>query len=116
MDRPTPPSSPPGDFFGLGLGQYIVYESGPLTMGRRRGAEGAQRLLPHALPEGAVITVTNEGDLPTASLPYNIDWEKHTSLPADLGYFHAHYRQATPFPGWTTDWSPPSPSSATLTR
>jgi len=52
-----------------------------------------------------VITVANEGEIPTASLYYNIDWEQHQSLPADLGYFHAQYRQATPFPGWTTDWT-----------
>jgi len=109
----NPSVEPPGDFFGLGLGQYIVYESGPLSVGSQKGRNA---YFPMPLRKGAVVTVTNEGELPTAWLPYNIDWEKHTSLPADLGYFHAQYRQATPFPGWTTDWSAPSPSSATLTR
>ncbi|MBM4186871.1 MAG: DUF2961 domain-containing protein [Gemmatimonadetes bacterium] len=94
--------SPIGDFFGLGLGKYIVYQSGPLSVGSQKALNS---WFPMPFQKGAVITVTNEGQLPTLSLYYNIDWEKHTSLPADLGYFHAQYRQATPFRGWTTDWT-----------
>lgn len=103
-DGQTNPSveAPIGDFFGLGLGKYLVYESGPLSVGSQKALNS---YFPMPFQKGAVITVANEGDLPTLSLYYNIDWEKHSSLPASMGYFHAQYRQATPFPGWTTDWT-----------
>jgi hypothetical protein len=94
--------APIGDFFGLGLGKYVVYESGPLSVGSQKALNS---YFPMPFQRGAVITVANEGPVPAASLYYNIDWERHESLPADLGYFHAQYRQATPFPGWTTDWT-----------
>jgi hypothetical protein len=27
---------------------------------------------------------------------YHVDYRKYTSLPADIGYFHAYYRQERP--------------------
>jgi hypothetical protein len=48
--------------------------------------------------------VTNEGTTPIGSFYYNFDWQKHRNLPADIAYFHAEYRQATPTPGWTAEW------------
>jgi hypothetical protein len=38
--------APIGDFFGLGLGEYFMYESGPALS---RFAEGAQLFLPDAV-------------------------------------------------------------------
>jgi hypothetical protein len=103
-DGQTSPSveAPIGDFFGLGLGKYIGYESGPLSVGSQKALNS---YFPMPFRTGAVITISNEGEIPTLSLYYNIDWEKHGSLPADLGYFHAQYRQAAPFRGWTTNWT-----------
>ena len=43
--------------------------------------------------------------MPTAAFYYNIDWQKHSALPADAFYFCAEYRQAQPNRGWTDDWS-----------
>ena len=40
----------------------------------------------------------------TGAVYYNIDWQKHASLPADMLYFYAEYRQAQPNKGWTDDW------------
>ena len=44
------------------------------------------------------ITVSNEGQRRVTSFYYHVDWQKHASLPEDIGYFHAYYRQACPPP------------------
>jgi len=94
--------TPIGDFFGLGLGEYFVYESGPLSVGSQKALNA---YFPMPFRKSAKITVTNEGDDPIRAFYYNIDWQKHESLPSDVAYFHAEYRQAAPTPGWTTDWN-----------
>lgn len=93
--------APIGDFFGLGLGEYFVYESGPLSVGSQKALNC---YFPMPFRRSAKITVTNEGPQNIGSLYYNFDWQKHKSLPADTPYFYAEFRQATPTPGWTTDW------------
>jgi len=93
--------APIGDFFGLGLGEYFMYESGPLSVGSQKALNC---WFPMPFRRSARITVTNDGSQPVAALYYNIDWQKHRSLPEDLAYFYAEYRQATPTPGWTADW------------
>lgn len=94
--------SPIGDFFGLGLGEYFLYESGPLSVGSQKSLNC---YFPMPFRKSAKITVTNEGAMPIGSFYYNIDWQKHRNpLPAETAYFHAEYRQAVPTPGWTADW------------
>jgi hypothetical protein len=46
--------------------------------------------------KSARITVTNESDLPCNLFYYYLDWQKHPSLPDDVAYFHAMYRQEFP--------------------
>ncbi|MFN8058972.1 MAG: glycoside hydrolase family 172 protein [Vicinamibacterales bacterium] len=94
--------SPIGDFFGLGLGRYFLYESGPLSVGSQKALNA---YFPMPFRSAARVTVTNEGEQPVGAFYFNIDYEQHASLPADLGYFHAQYRQATPNKGWTTAWT-----------
>jgi len=55
--------------------------------------------------QSAKITVENQGDEDIGAFYYNIDYEKHESLDADLAYFHAQYRQGTPTPGFTNEWA-----------
>ncbi|MFQ5792447.1 MAG: glycoside hydrolase family 172 protein, partial [Acidobacteriota bacterium] len=93
--------TPIGDFFGLGLGEYFLYESGPLSVGSQKALNS---FFPMPFRRSARITVTNEGEDAVDAFYYNIDYEKHPSLPNDMGYFHAQYRQATPNKAWTTDW------------
>jgi hypothetical protein len=93
--------SPLGDFFGLGLGDYIVYESGPLSVGSQKALNC---FFPMPFRKSARITLTNEGEQPIRAFYYNIDWEKHDRLPDDLAYFHAEYRQAVPNAGSTSNW------------
>ena len=101
-DDPLPAvETPIGDFFGLGLGQYFTYESGPISVGSQKALNAF-----FAMPfrKSAKITITNDGQEATRAFYYNIDWQKHTSLPANMLYFYAEYRQAQPNNGWTNDW------------
>ncbi len=101
-DDPLPAvETPIGDFFGLGLGKYITYESAPLSVGSQK-ALNSFFVMPFR--KKARITLTNDGDMPTGAVYYNIDWQKHASLPPDMLYFYAEYRQAQPNKGWTDDW------------
>ena len=50
------------------------------------------------------MSEANEGGQDINGFYFNFDWEKHRSLPDDVAYFHAEYRQAQPTKGWTTDW------------
>ncbi|MEJ7608649.1 MAG: glycoside hydrolase family 172 protein, partial [Bryobacteraceae bacterium] len=93
--------APLGDFFGLGLGEYVVYEAGPISVGSLKAMNS---FFPMPFRKSARFTITNEGEQPIGAFYYNIDWEKHTSLPSDLSYFHAEYRQAVPNKSDTNDW------------
>ncbi len=102
-DGETEPSveAPIGDFFGLGLGEYVVYESAPLSVASQRALNS---YFPMPFSRGARITITNEGKQEIGAFYYNIDYEERESIPDDLLRFHAQYRQATPTAGWTDDW------------
>ena len=102
-DEPTPSAETPiGDFFGLGLGQYFLYQSTPLTVSPEKALNSW-----FEMPFGkrARITVTNEGQEDVDSFYFNIDYRAYAKpLPPNTLYFHAQYRQATPAKGWTSDW------------
>ncbi len=93
--------TPIGDFFGLGLGKYVMYESKYTSVGSQKALNAN---FPMPFKKKAKITVTNEGGQAVKAFYYNIDWEKHRSLPEETLYFHAQYRQQTPTDGWTNDW------------
>ncbi|MGD0479230.1 MAG: glycoside hydrolase family 172 protein [Terracidiphilus sp.] len=84
---------PIGDFFGLGLGEYFVYQSA-LTAVAPIKALNAYFTMPFS--SAARITVTNEGNMPTYNLYFAVDYVLLRSLPHGLGRFHAQYRQAAP--------------------
>lgn len=94
--------APIGDFFGLGLGKYFLYDSKFLSVGSQRALNAS---FPMPFRKSAKFTITNEGERAIDAFYYNIDWEKHKSLSDDIGYFHAQYRQEVPTEGWTTDWN-----------
>ena len=103
-DGETTPSveTPLGDFFGLGLGEYVDWQSAVLSVGNERGMNS---YFPMPFRRHARITVTNEGRDAVEKLYFNIDYRtgEHTA-DADALYFHAQYRQAQPTPGWTNQW------------
>ena len=103
-DGETTPSveTPIGDFFGLGLGDYHLYQSLPLSVGADKALNS---FFPMPFQRHARITVTNEGAIRTDAFYFNIDYRAYSkTLPGDLLYFHAQYRQAAPAHGWTNQW------------
>ena len=92
---------PIGDFYGLGLGEYFTYQSALLAVAPIK-ALNAYFQMPY--DRAARITLTNEGKVRTSSLYFAVDYVTLPSLPADVGRFHAQYRQAAPAKGWSDDW------------
>ena len=94
-DGETEPSIevPIGDFFGLGLGEYFVYQSA-LTAVAPIKALNAYFTMPFS--SAARLTLTNEGPVPVHSLYFAVDYVDLPALPEGLGRFHAQYRQAAP--------------------
>jgi hypothetical protein len=92
---------PIGDFYGLMLGEYFTYQSA-LTAVAPMKALNCYFDMPFA--SSARITLSNEGPKRTNSLYYAVDYVTLASLPADVGRFHAQYRQAAPAKGWSDDW------------
>ncbi len=84
---------PVGDFFGLNLGDYFLYQSAFLNCSSVKALNSY-----FAMPfrREAHITITNEGAQPVNSFYSNIDYQLVPSLPDNALYFHAQYRQSTP--------------------
>ncbi len=94
--------TPVGDFFGLGLGDYYLYQSVPLSVGSDKALNC---FFPMPFQKHARITVTNEGAIKVDAFYFNLDYRAYNHpLPADELYFHAQYRQAAPAHGWTNQW------------
>jgi len=94
--------TPIGDFFGLGLGEYYLYQSIPLSVGADKALNS---FFPMPFQKHAHITVTNEGARKVDAFYFNIDYRAYSKpWPADELYFHAQYRQAAPNHGWTNQW------------
>ena len=75
-DGETSPSveTPVGDFFGLGLGQYYLYQSLPLSVG---GDKALNSFFPMPFQKHARITMTNEGSLKVDAFYFNIDYRAY---------------------------------------
>ncbi|HEV2133013.1 MAG TPA: glycoside hydrolase family 172 protein [Terracidiphilus sp.] len=84
---------PIGDFFGLGLGEYFTYQSALLAVANVKALNSYFQM---PFSSAARITVTNDGPDRVHSLYYAVDYISLPAIPADLGRFHAQYRQATP--------------------
>ena len=94
--------TPIGDFFGLGNGDYFLYQSLPLAVGSTKALNS---FFPMPFGRSARITVTNEGQRKVDAFYYNIDVRVYSQpLSPDTFYFHAQYRQGAPCDGWTSDW------------
>ena len=94
-DAKTPSvDAPLGDFFGVGhgsernLNSMMIHDS---SFGRARNS-----YWPMPYQKRCRITVTNEGHRVVPMFYYHVDYRTYTSLPADIGYFHAYYRQERP--------------------
>ncbi len=85
--------TPIGDFFGLNLGDYVIFESQYIAC-----SPGQSLNCYFAMPyrKGARLTVTNEGSRDVGAFYSNIDYLEADAVPDDALYFHAQYRQAAP--------------------
>ena len=86
--------APLGDFFGIGHG----YERDLNTMMVRNSSFGRARNAYWPMPfrKACRITVTNEGARWLPMFYYHVDYRQYPSLPDDIAYFHAYYRQERP--------------------
>lgn len=85
--------TPIGDFFGLNLNHYQIYESAYLACSPGRSLN-CYFVMPYK--KGARLTVTNEGTDRVGAFYSNIDYQEMPALPDDTVYFHAQYRQQAP--------------------
>jgi hypothetical protein len=94
-DDNTKPSveAPVGDFFGLNLGSYTIYQSQYLACSPGRSLN-CYFSMPYK--RAARFTVTNEGSREVGAFYSNIDYITVPRLPDDTLYFHAQYRQSAP--------------------
>lgn len=93
-DGETNPSVevPLSDFFGVGFGEWVQFQSLPLGM----TSGGYNCYWPMPFHKSARITIENRSKVNIGAFYYNIDVETHKSLPADTLYFHAQFRRANP--------------------
>jgi hypothetical protein len=85
--------TPVGDFFGLNLNSYFIYESAYLACSPGRSLNC---YFPMPFRNSARLTVTNEGKADVGAFYSNIDYLTAPALPGDTLYFHAQYRQSAP--------------------
>ncbi len=86
---------PLGDFFATGYLVGAEVNSVPVAVSSNGRARNCYWRMPFR--KAAKITVTNENtELRINSFYFHLDWESRKSLPKDLAYFHAQYRQAYP--------------------
>ena len=85
--------TPVGDFFGLTLGDYFLYQSAFMNCSSIK-ALNCYFAMPFR--RSARIAIVNQGAQAVDSFYSNIDYQLVRSLPSDALYFHAQYRQATP--------------------
>ncbi|MBI3695815.1 MAG: DUF2961 domain-containing protein [Acidobacteria bacterium] len=101
-DEPKPSiESPVGDFFGLNLGQYFVYQSAFLNCS---SIKALNCYLAMPFRRSGRLAVTNEGKQMVNAFYVNIDYIQAPALPDDALYLHAQYRQAAPNVPTTNDW------------
>jgi len=87
--------APIGDFFGLNLNAYQVYQSEYLACSPGRSLN-CYFAMPYRT--SARFTVTNEGKQDVGAFYSNIDYMTLPDFPDDALYFHAQYRQSAPCP------------------
>ncbi len=102
-DEVTPSvETPLGDFFGLGLGDYFIFQSAVLSAAPNHALNC---YFPMPFQKHARMTVTNMGQEAVNAFYFNIDYQAYSKpLPLDTLYFHAQYRQLTPAKGTVANW------------
>jgi hypothetical protein len=86
-------SAPVGDFFGIGLGQRVAFESALFSDPEGRSFNC---LIPMPFKTGMRIVMVNESRNNLDELFYDVDYTLGDRHAANTLYFHAHYRRENP--------------------
>lgn len=86
-------SAPVGDFFGIGLGQKVPFESAFFSDPEGRSFNS---MIPMPFKTGMRIVMTNESKADLNELFYDVEYTVGDRHPANALYFHAHYRRENP--------------------
>jgi Protein of unknown function (DUF2961) len=86
-------SAPLGDFFGLGLGQMVAFQSAFFSSPE---GKSFNCYIPMPFRTGMKIVVTNESGKDLALFFYDVDYTLGDKHDASVLYFHAHFRRENP--------------------
>jgi Protein of unknown function (DUF2961) len=86
-------SAPVGDFFGLGLGQMVPFQSALFANPEGRSFNSFVQM---PFKTGMRIVMTNESDANLDELFYDVDYTVGDRHGPNTLYFHAHFRRENP--------------------
>jgi hypothetical protein len=86
-------SAPLGDFFGVGLGRAVAFQSALFSSPEGRSFNAS---VPMPFRKGMRIVLSNETDQVQPQVYYDIDYTLGDTHPADALYFHAVFRRENP--------------------
>ena len=86
-------SAPVGDFFGVGLGQMAQFESALFANPEGRSLNC---FVPMPFRTGMRIVMRNESGRDLPELFYDVDYTLGDRHPANILYFHTHWRRESP--------------------
>lgn len=83
-------SAPLGDFFGIGLGRMVPFQSALFSNPEGRSFNAT---VPMPFRTGMRIVMVNESGVDLPELFYDIDYTVGDRIPQNALYFHAHWRR-----------------------
>jgi hypothetical protein len=86
-------SVPLGDFFGIGLGNLVPFQSAIFSSPEGRSFNAS---VPMPFQNGMRIVLTNESGKDQPQVYYDIDYTLGDKHPPGTLYFHAHFRRENP--------------------
>ena len=89
---------PLGDFFGVGHGRTVNFNSAPLQMSPQDG-RGFNCWFHMPFASGARVELVSEMEQLPVFFYYYVDYEEYDDARDDLGYFHASFHRENPTSG-----------------
>jgi Protein of unknown function (DUF2961) len=86
-------SAPVGDFFGVGLGRVVPFQSALFSSPEGRSFNAS---VPMPFRNGMRIVLTNETDQDQPQVYYDVDYTLGDRHASDVLYFHATFRRENP--------------------
>jgi D-arabinan exo alpha-(1,3)/(1,5)-arabinofuranosidase (non-reducing end) len=86
-------SAPLGDFFGVGLGRLVPFQSVFFSSPEGRSFNAS---IPMPFRQGMRMVLTNESGQDQPQVYYDVDFTLGDRLPADALFFHAAFRRENP--------------------